>query len=143
MKRWVILGVLALLPLSTMAQLSVPANVRSVATGGRWHDGKRDGQYRVVVVDDGYEHVWSRVYIQWVARPQDRNDTELIVATTEATLPFPEGTTMLVATIHPVETNRLRVALAATPNSMGGHRASIDLIATTPGQLRVVDAPKR
>lgn len=37
-----------------------------VSTGGQWAAGDRVGHIRVVVVNGGYEHVTSRVFVHWL-----------------------------------------------------------------------------
>jgi hypothetical protein len=50
---------------------AVPVSVKSVQAGGHWEAGDKEGFYRVVVTSGGFEHVISRLYIQWIAVDQD------------------------------------------------------------------------
>lgn len=45
----------------------VPVQVRAVATGGEWTSPKGSGVLRVVIADEGFEHVHSRLWIEWLA----------------------------------------------------------------------------
>ena len=47
------------------------ADVVSVVSRGEWQAAGRSGFYRLVVVSGGYEHVTSRLYVQWVEMPRD------------------------------------------------------------------------
>ena len=77
MKRTLLVLVLAVAWGSVGAQhISVPAEVTSVSTAGRWQSGRIAGSYRVVVVRDGWEHIWSRVYVEWLQDPADRDSLE-------------------------------------------------------------------
>ncbi len=72
-----LLLVLAVLASGTWAQhVAVPSEVTTVITAGRWTDGPVSGAYRVVVVRDGWEHVWSRVYVEWLPDPTARNEPD-------------------------------------------------------------------
>jgi len=44
--------------------------VTAVASGGYWEEGDRSGIIRVIVVQQGWEHVTSRVYLEWIAEGQ-------------------------------------------------------------------------
>ena len=51
----------------------VPSSVESVVSGGYWEAGNGHGRYRVIVENIGWEHVTSRVYIEWIAeRPHEQ-----------------------------------------------------------------------
>ncbi len=53
----------------------------AVVRGGEWTYAGRSGTYRLVVVSSGYEHVTSRLYVQWVEDPAGRDTPPRIVAT--------------------------------------------------------------
>ena len=46
------------------AAMAVPASVSTVVEGGLW--GER-GSYRVVVLQEGFEHIYSKTYAQWLS----------------------------------------------------------------------------
>lgn len=52
---------------SDSPELGLNADVAFVSTGGAWAKGDRTGAVRVVVVNGGFEHVTSRVFLQWLA----------------------------------------------------------------------------
>jgi hypothetical protein len=45
---------------------AVPTQVTTVATGGEWSLANASGTLRVVVVDEGFEHVHSNVWFEWL-----------------------------------------------------------------------------
>jgi hypothetical protein len=46
---------------------AVPPQVSTVATGGEWNAGKSGGALRVVIVQEGFEHVHSKLWLEWIA----------------------------------------------------------------------------
>lgn len=44
--------------------------ITAVASGGYWEEGDRSGIIRVIVVQQGWEHVTSRVYLEWIEERQ-------------------------------------------------------------------------
>jgi len=56
----------------------VPASIHSAMSGGYWKAGKDEGFFRVVVVAGGVEHVWHRLYIQWLRSDARTQSYELI-----------------------------------------------------------------
>ncbi|MHA1164299.1 MAG: hypothetical protein ACTSP0_01800 [Alphaproteobacteria bacterium] len=56
----------------------VPASIHSAMSGGYWTAGKDEGFFRVVVVAGGVEHVWHRLYIQWLRSDAKTQSYELI-----------------------------------------------------------------
>jgi hypothetical protein len=53
---------------------SLPLEVADMASGGYWKTDGSDGQYRVVVLTGGREHVSSLVYLQWIENDQARQE---------------------------------------------------------------------
>jgi hypothetical protein len=45
---------------------SLDADIVSVVTGGSWELGDRHGTIRLVVVTRGFDHLVSRLYVQWL-----------------------------------------------------------------------------
>ena len=41
-------------------------SIAFVTSGGYWEEDDLSGVYRIVVVNQGWEHVSSKVYIQWI-----------------------------------------------------------------------------
>lgn len=56
----------------------VPASIHSAISGGYWKAGEDEGFFRVVVVAGGVEHVWHRLYIQWLRDDLQTQGYELI-----------------------------------------------------------------
>lgn len=48
--------------------------VTAVASGGYWKDGDRSGIIRIIVLQQGWEHVTSSVYLEWI---EERHTREL------------------------------------------------------------------
>ncbi len=57
---------------------ATPPTISFIQTGGYWQSGKQDGLYRVVVTSGGFEHVASRLYVQWIATDQDRREHKTV-----------------------------------------------------------------
>ena len=49
----------------------VRPSVAFVVTGGAWHTKNERGRYRIVVEEGGWEHVTSRVYVEWLLEDED------------------------------------------------------------------------
>ena len=45
-----------------------------MVTGGWWEADGSQGEYRLVVTQDGWEHVWSRHHLQWLVTPMERGE---------------------------------------------------------------------
>ena len=56
---------------------SVRPSIAFVVTGGAWQTKKEHGRYRVVVEEGGWEHVTSRVYVEWLV--EDVNERRIVV----------------------------------------------------------------
>ena len=57
---------------------AIPASVQSVQSGGYWQKGDQDGHYRVVVTSGGFEHVISKIYVQWIELDQDAREYKVL-----------------------------------------------------------------
>ena len=64
---------------------AVPTNVDAVEAGGYWTTGSQEGQYRLIVESSGYEHIVSRVFLQWLSQPKSSDDSVTILASVELT----------------------------------------------------------
>jgi hypothetical protein len=64
-------------PTTPVPNTSVPPTpaldpqVEFVVTGGSWQRGEQSGEYRIVVRNSGYEHVSSRVNVEWLEANPD------------------------------------------------------------------------
>jgi hypothetical protein len=64
-----------------MPAIQVPTSVVFLASGGYWETKKERGRYRVIVEEGGWEHVKSRVQIEWIAERPTEKRLELVTAT--------------------------------------------------------------
>jgi hypothetical protein len=131
-----------LLPLSVFAQGSVAPDVESVISGGYWEDGAQSGRYRVVLVNSGYEHVTSRLRVEWVQDPQSAGASPEIVASSEPRLPFGQEVASMGARLTPVGKGRVRIMVTGVLSHETGKKFSAVLIATKPGHVAAVAANK-
>ena len=44
----------------------VPTQVTTVATGGEWTSARSAGTLRVILVNQGFEHVHSKLWLEWL-----------------------------------------------------------------------------
>jgi len=65
--------------LSAAATPNVDPAVISATTVGYWQTKDLHGSYRIVVWNEGYEHVSSGVTAEWIAEPGDPNDNSQIL----------------------------------------------------------------
>lgn len=52
------------------AESDMPAivpKIETVTSGGYWQSTEHAGRYRVIVVNSGWEHIHSQVFLQWVS----------------------------------------------------------------------------
>jgi hypothetical protein len=59
---------------------SVPASVAAVTSGGQWETKNERGRYRVIVEEGGWEHVISRVHIEWLAELSKEKKLAVVAA---------------------------------------------------------------
>ena len=50
---------------------ALPPEIEFVLATGYWSDKDREGNFRVLITQHGYEHVDSRLYLQWLAHDVD------------------------------------------------------------------------
>src|SRR4051812_8088554 len=79
----------------------VPADVTSVESGGQWSSHGINGSYRVIVVNGGFEHVISHVFIEWISDPTISAPQPAVIASVEPALPFGQGDASLEARLEP------------------------------------------
>jgi hypothetical protein len=46
--------------------VAVPLSVETVETFGFWSKGGEEGSYRLVLIQEGYEHISHRLIIEWI-----------------------------------------------------------------------------
>lgn len=121
---------------------ALPPDVVQVRTAGYWKNGSREGAYRAVVVQEGWEHVWSRLRVEWVAAPSSRGGNFEIVSTATPLLPVAEGTTLLDVTLKPKPGKGVVLTVVATENMPPFRKSSYQFLATTPGRVERVGRQK-
>jgi hypothetical protein len=139
-----ILSVLALLfPFAVAAQVTqsgdsfvaaLPASVSLVSSGGGWVDGSQQGTYRIVAVTEGWNHLQSRLYIQWLAEDDVQQKLTVIATThvTEVGMGVVTG-----AEFEPgVDGVRLRISLL---NSHSMEEREVELLLGAAGKYTVAD----
>jgi hypothetical protein len=94
----------------------VEPKVVSVQTVGNWLSGRTAGRYKVIVTTEGWEHLWSRVFVEWLPDPTDPNADWKALAIAELKPPVTEGLFLLRATTRQSKTGTLIVTLHSTPN---------------------------
>ncbi|WP_257859115.1 hypothetical protein [Variovorax sp. ZS18.2.2] len=45
----------------------VPPQVHTVASGGEWNTAKAGGALRVIIVYEGFEHMHSKLWLEWIS----------------------------------------------------------------------------
>lgn len=125
----------------------IEPNVVSVQTLGRWESGPNTGQYKVVVTTEGWEHVWSRVFVQWLPDPISPDADWKVAANVELVPPGAPGVMVLQATATVRGKSRLLVTVRATPNQglseLGVKKAVYRFEATTPGKVKQLAVESR
>lgn len=83
-------GVVALLLLTpfrvslhAQAAPRIPADISEVTSGGSWRGSGREGSYRIIIQTDGFEHIVSRAWLQWISGPDAHGDSLRVVASVE------------------------------------------------------------
>ena len=113
---------------------AVVSSVVAVVSGGYWSAAGRTGTYRVVVANEGTEHVISRVFIEWLA---ESPEGMTVVASVEPQLPFGNGTANLRATLRPLRTNRVLIQVAGVISADPTQKARAVVLAGVPGRVAV------
>ena len=121
------------LSLAAAASSGVPPEVASVVSGGYWECGEDSGTYRVVVVNSGFEHVTSRVFVEWVSEPRSGNDPAKVVSTLEPMLPFGQGIASLSATLVPLSKGKVQVLVSGVISMAPEQVVRASITATAPG----------
>lgn len=66
----------ALFPNQEYPELS--PQIENVVSGGYWKTESQDGRYRIIVVNSGWEHVTSQVFIEWLATIPEQRKVDAI-----------------------------------------------------------------
>ena len=103
-------------PFVALGQPAIPMQVTSVVSGGYWQRGSESGTYRAVIVQEGWEHLSSRLYIEWISEPKSRNDEQKVVAQIEPALPFGQGNYVLRVDALRGDSSRAVLSVSAWSN---------------------------
>lgn len=80
-RRLLVLFSLALLlPAPNLHAVAIDADVMSVVSAGQWQSDVGQGTYRVVVRQQGFEHVSTGVVAEWVAWADDGESAGRVMA---------------------------------------------------------------
>ncbi|MGJ7603221.1 hypothetical protein ACSFA7_02685 [Variovorax sp. LT1R20] len=118
---------------------AVPAQVTTVATGGEWTSAQAGGTLRLVIVNQGFEHVHSKLWLEWLAldeRGKPRLAARMLVKELSS------GFAVVRLDDRRKTFNGLRVQLrAANPYSSDDREVTIE--AGKPGQYKMIsEAPR-
>ena len=134
--------VLFVVPGLALTQPVVPVEVASVVSGGTWERGAESGSFRVVIVNRGWEHVSSRLYIEWVLLSESRE--QKVIAQLEPQLPVGQLAHVLSAKILPRKSGRTEVLVSAESNmEVGSKPKHLLLRLGEPGRVEVVQSGAR
>ena len=122
----------------------VPTNVTAVQTLGYWqHDG-RSGAYRVITTTEGWEHVWSRVFVEWLPEPASRDEPAPVSHAVELELPVAPGTAVVEATAIRRKSGFIEIKLVTQSNQVVQAKShTYWFVATTPGVIKPVRTAKQ
>lgn len=67
---------LFLSPLTLAQEITVSPEIREIKSFGYWETADYEGIYRIVIINRGFEHVSSNVYLEWIS---SENETQKIV----------------------------------------------------------------
>lgn len=135
----------ALLVSSAMAQEPrIPRDVVGVSTIGYWQTASQSGTYRVVVTQNGWEHVWSQVFIQWLPEPKSRDAAEPPITVAELLPPVAQGAFVLEASAKHGRKNEVLVTVQATSNmELQSKPLRFVFSAREPGVIELLPSAKR
>ena len=90
-KRAFILLVISLcmlpFPLAAQDTLTLDPSVSSVVSGGYWEKEKERGSYRIIVWSRGWEHVTSKVRVEWILEDSDKQENRVFVSSAVDSIP--------------------------------------------------------
>jgi len=116
--------------------VGVTTDVLTVRTGGAWSEGEKQGQYRIIITNRGFDHIVSKLYLQWLEQEQEE-----AVPQVRATVAFAAFNEMPVYNLDIAEwksqANRMRVELTAY-NSYSGAKCRFIVEATAPGAATLI-----
>ena len=133
-KRPVLLLVL-LAAVSVHAQSTVPTSVSAVLTDGYWKSNGQAGRYRVVVTEDGWDHITNRLVVEWVTEPASREQQSNVVASVEPALPFGQSVATFSVSVSRLGVGCLKISVRGVVSVDPSLKVATSLIATSPGTV--------
>jgi len=119
------------------AQVEIPTNVAQVESGGYWNHDGRSGRFRIVIADEGWEHVISRIFIEWIEQDGEGRGRDKVVARVE---PTTGEMISFRATLSWAVPGSVRIAVEGVYTHMLEKRVTGEIDATTPGTVRRISA---
>ena len=128
-----------------MAQApSLPPEIDRVTTLGWWQSGSTAGTYRVVTTTQGWEHLWSRVFVEWLPEPASREEARKPISVVELIPPIAQGTAVLDANARSVKPGEIMISMIATPNSTANARTQrFSFRARQPGVVERIETRRK
>ena len=106
---------------------TIPADVYEVKSFGHWEEGDKSGNYRIQIVDQGFEHVTSSVYLEWIRISMDGKEIIQSVPIIEINENF------YSVSVKNVESDKLILSLTHTYSH---EKSEIEIITAEPGKYK-------
>lgn len=68
-----------MITLAEEQQSDIPLNVIKIVTKGYWQTPSTDGYYRIIVTQQGWEHLSNQLAVEWIQTPQEPNSLPNII----------------------------------------------------------------
>lgn len=118
----------------------VPPQVSTVATGGDWNTAKAGGALRVIIVYEGFEHVHSKLWLEWISIGE-REERRLAARVLVKELSNGFSSVRLEDRREAFSGSQIRLR-AANPYSTDDNQ-DVTIEAGKPGQYKIVLQPAR
>lgn len=92
--------------------LQIATSIAEVKSVGYWEKGEKHGHYRIVVVNEGWEHISSQVYIQAIEVAADPDQDNLVLST----LPVKEVNDPNIWSVGILRTSYIKQKIVVTLN---------------------------
>lgn len=117
--------------------VGVPADVSTVQTGGVWSESDKEGNYRVIIINHGFDHIVSKLYLQWLEQKPEEVVPQVLTTAVFAAFNEMPVYNLDIAEWNP-QKNRLRVELTAY-NSYSGTKCRFIVEAMAPGAATLIN----
>jgi hypothetical protein len=121
--------------ISAFAQTSVPLSVSTVLTAGYWQSNGQSGRYRIIITEEGWEHVTNRLLVEWIADPANREQDSTVVASIEPVLPFGQSVAAFSVTAKHLGVGCLKISLTGVVSVDPSSKVAAELVANSPGNV--------